>query len=474
MKPNENHIGEKRQNRFRGKAAKCLRRNSEENEREHPGSEKAEHLNKAIRFDLSFYLSETHKKTAQIEFKRLSTQGKKQDNKFKAFEILLANLFRKPKTPIRISLNKNDWKKTIYNKYPISYQSIRDSIDILVYNKFIIMDIGLHKIPNKLNKQTRIEATEELLKLFPQYEAGVLSKPIELVILKGEKEVVKDKNGKPVKDKNGNRKVLKRKQIDYKDSEQTQKVRQFIWGIRDILTTVNDVNSKADIRYEEFKLNANLVAVFIEKFTWGGRLQTRGFSHYQGLSGKETEEKENERDKITINGDSTVELDYGSLHPNLLYAAEGIQYKKDPYRVVDEREELRPLLKAILLRMINGKSAYHVRSSVINFLQDKKNKKFYDLVFDMDIDIADLIDKFMEVHEPIAHYLCSGKETGMELMNKDAKIARDIVNHFGKKGIPILCIHDSFRVQKQHRDELFMVMKKTYQKHNKGFEITVK
>ena len=84
-----------------------------------------------------------------------------------------------------------------------------------------------------------------------------------------------------------------------------------------------------------------------------------------------------------------------------------------------------------------------------------------------------LIQKFFEVHQPIAHHFCKGKETGMRIMNKDSKIALDVVNHFAKQNIPILAIHDSFIVQKQYRDELFFLMKNTYQKHT-GFTINVK
>lgn len=83
------------------------------------------------------------------------------------------------------------------------------------------------------------------------------------------------------------------------------------------------------------------------------------------------------------------------------------------------------------------------------------------------------IDKFTERHQPIAHYFCKGKQTGLKIMNRDSRIALEVVNHFGKKGIPILSIHDSFIVQKQYRDELYDVMITTYHKVT-GFEITVK
>ena len=79
----------------------------------------------------------------------------------------------------------------------------------------------------------------------------------------------------------------------------------------------------------------------------------------------------------------------------------------------------------------------------------------------------------MEQHSEIAKYFCQGKKTGMEIMNKDAMIALDVVNYFAKQDIPILPIHDSFIVQEQHRRELYNTMKRVYRKHT-GFRIQIK
>ena len=74
---------------------------------------------------------------------------------------------------------------------------------------------------------------------------------------------------------------------------------------------------------------------------------------------------------------------------------------------------------------------------------------------------------FFDVHKSIAHYFCNGKESGLRIVNKDSKIALDIINHFVKQGRPILCIHDSFIVEQKYKNELKNVMKKTYTKHTK-------
>jgi hypothetical protein len=94
--------------------------------------------------------------------------------------------------------------------------------------------------------------------------------------------------------------------------------------------------------------------------------------------------------------------------------------------------------------------------------------------------IKELKEKIMDVHKPIARYLCKGKETGLKLMNKDSKIALDVINHFIKQRIPILCMHDSFIVERKYADELEKVMKNTYAKytqlpdHPAGFQCKVK
>lgn len=395
--------------------------------------ESGEFLQNAVKFNCDHYLNENYKTTTKILFDSLPLSGSyKQDERLIAFEIVIANLLYQRKKPIRISLNANNWTKTRYNQ--IGYTIIKDLIKTFSDTKLIIMEKG-YKF-EKDSKETRIFATKQLLDLFPEYNIGVASNPIELVVLK-------DSKGKLV---------------DYKDTAET-------WRIRDVLKQVNEVNRKADIRLGRYKLNANLVAIFIERFTWYGRLHTRGYRHYQGIPSLE-------RKEITINGDSTVELDFSGLHPNLLYADVGIQNEKDPYSIIDERSEVRLFLKIILLCMINSNDYNDAQRGANNWLL--KHREILIQLKAIGITRAGpLMAKFIQEHKLIAHYLCSGNHTGMKLMNKDSKIALDVIIHFGKKGIPILSIHDSFIVQIQYRDELYEVMKNTYLKHT-GFNIKVK
>jgi hypothetical protein len=288
----------------------------------------------------------------------------------------------------------------------------------------------------EVTRKTRIWATRKLLDLFPTYSNCVTSKPLELVILRNDR----------------------KKEIDYKDTAET-------WRIRTILKRVNEVNRKADILCEGYKLNADLVAIFTRKFTLYGRLHTRGFKHYQGLPG-------NDRKGITINREETIELDFKGFHPCILYAAEGIQYNEDPYSAIDNRGEVRRFLKQILINMINSKNDRQAELASNNYLFENHIER--EKLAALGITRAKpLIESFKRVHRPIAHYFCSGAETGLRIMNKDSKIALTIINHFAKQNITILCLHDSFIVQRKYREELYQVMKNTYNRFT-GFEIQIK
>jgi hypothetical protein len=385
-----------------------------------------------VAFDPGFYLDKEYKDIAARLFNDLllGQQGYKMQQKLFDFEILISNLLKQRKA-ISISLNRNNWKQTKHNK--ISYFII-ELIRILKEKDLLGINPGYYT-PHE-SRFTRIRATDKLLSYFPKTPSGVLWAPVQLVELRDGEDKLKD----------------------YKDTAET-------WRIRSILQRINEVNSKVDIRYHKHKLNAFLVAIFIERFTWYGRLHTRGFMHYQGLS-------KEERKDITINGDQTIELDYSGLHPNLLYAWEGIKRLEDPYSVVDKRPEARDFLKHMLICMINSKDKATAEKAANYWLLQHHTER--EQLKEIGITCArPFIDKFFEVHQRIAHYFCKGKDTGMQIMNKDSKIALDIVDHFAKKNIPILAIHDSFIVQKQYRTELYEVMQNTYQNHT-GFRIRIK
>lgn len=349
-----------------------------------------------------------------------------------SLQVLCANLVQSKRPPVTVSLNVNDWSKTSHQ--PIG-KSVIKIINSLNDHGFLILKKGYRM--KTASKLSRVWATEKLLQYLPRQSNLVIHRPIQLVELRDEKGKLKD----------------------YKDTAETYRIRR-------ILKLVNEVNGEADIRYLKNKLSAHLYAIFRKRFTLYGRLHTRGISHYQQFS-------EDERDEITINGDPVIELDFSGLHPHLLYAKEGIQFLGDPYSIVDNRPEARRFLKIILLALLNSNDEVTAVKAANYFLY--RNPTDWWILKELKVPKAKvLIEAFKTAHAPIAHYFCTGKDTGLRIMNLDSKIALDIINHFAKQGIPILSVHDSFIMQRPYKAELKHVMQTAYRKHTGGFRCPIK
>ena len=63
-----------------------------------------------------------------------------------------------------------------------------------------------------------------------------------------------------------------------------------------------------------------------------------------------------------------------------------------------------------------------------------------------------LLDQFIEENKPIEQQLCTDK--GVELMAIDGRITTRIIEHFTRKKIPVLTVHESYVIQSQYEQEL--------------------
>ena len=149
------------------------------------------------------------------------------------------------------------------------------------------------------------------------------------------------------------------------------------------------------------------------------------------------------RARINIDDEPTVEVDFVGLHIAILYAEAGKKLNFDPYLVSDKNllsyppKLRRKLTKALALIAINAKDktkayqafregfpAKHLGSRISNGVLDK------------------LLTAFLD-RNPIL----KGKmftDQGIRLMHLDGQITSRIHNHFTKKGIPVLSVHDSY------------------------------
>jgi len=313
---------------------------------------------------------------------------------------------------------------------------------MLHHNGLIEVRKGYGHVIKGRAQRTKIWPTERLLEAFaPVRLEDCVFAPVELVNLR---------------DEDGNA-------IDYRDNRETRRVRE-------ILRKANTVTDAALVQYVDpqskmaYRLETRLYCVYNRNFKHGGRFYTREKDGYQQLS-------EEDRACIHIDGQPTVELDFCGLHPRLLYAWEGIQYDDDPYDAVTNDPQLRPVIKNLLLILLNADSEVMAVRAGNKYLFD--NRKYYQRLSSRSLTVKDdLLPMFTTAHRPISKYFCTG--TGLSIMNTDAKIAMNVIAHFTNDEIPILAIHDSFIVQREHRHQLRKAMKEAYRKQTGGFRCPIR
>ena len=361
-------------------------------------------------------------------------------DKNRQLEIIIANILHacsiEHGKALRVSLNCNDYTGNNRVYKFLSYKILADIINALDKYHLIKKHTGF-QVKNKA-RQTRIVATTKLIDLFKYIPTNELpyvvgSQANSLVILRNE-----DKE-----------------EISYTATPLTK-------NRTARLERINAVNKRFKVTYHNNRLSTDLHAVFNVDFEHGGRLYTSGFGH-QGL-------QSDRRKLIKIDGQETVEIDFKAFHIMMLYAEKGIQLEDDPYLKISTNDKLRPIVKKSLLLIINAdteeKATMRIHYEVYHELM------MGDLFTKLNLTPKKLVSRCKFAHPEIKDSFGTG--AGRRLMAKDAEIAMDVMEHFTNTDRPILPIHDSFIVQREHKDELEKVMKATYSKHFKGYTIEVK
>lgn len=97
------------------------------------------------------------------------------------------------------------------------------------------------------------------------------------------------------------------------------------------------------------------------------------------------------------------------------------------------------------------------RKSAYSGFRAEKNREQRSLPKDQKISytnnlLKQLLDQFIEENKPIEHHLCTDK--GVELIAIDGRITTRIIEHFTRKKIPVLTVHESYVIQSQYEQEL--------------------
>lgn len=187
--------------------------------------------------------------------------------------------------------------------------------------------------------------------------------------------------------------------------------------------------------------SVRLTRIFKTNWASGGRLYG-GF--WQNL-GKRY------RRHLTIDGLPTVELDYGRLHPTLLYAQAGLALEVDPYLPDGFDPGLRDLGKGTFGRFLNSKTV--VNPSTMGRPADAPDslsltdfRRFAQALFDM--------------HEPIWSAFGTNASVGLQYL--DSEILLRVLQRMNALGAVALPVHDSVIVARPWGHNLEQAMKDAY------------
>ena len=157
------------------------------------------------------------------------------------------------------------------------------------------------------------------------------------------------------------------------------------------------------------------------------------------------------RPHITIDGQPTVELDYKTLHPRLLYHREGRPLDFDPYNL--------PALPSDRVRELGKKTFNRLLNTTSKKVRDRLRVRAApgdNLVLPKGWTFEMYVDALVERLAPIHKWLGTG--VGVHLQREDSDLALAVLQKMEDAAVVVLPIHDSFMVAEQHKDLLWTAM----------------
>jgi len=312
-----------------------------------------------------------------------------------------------------------------YNSTGVGIRPFRYAVDLLEKAGFLICTIGFKGRWNATGIASTFRPSKSLIAWFKSNTEDLWACPTsqdrELICLKKEDTLV-----------------------DYSDFPLQRKYREE-------LQLINSVNAKHTFSYQEYQ-NTNGTKIpsgktirpapiateyqryFNEGWTTGGRL----YSSLSSIS-------KNERRSLRIDGEPTVELDYGSLHLRLMYSeASVIAPDSDLYTISTYPREI---MKMVALRVANCQSRNAALHSIV---LEGHSKETAD----------EMLTSFEKAHSAIADQFYS--EFWRIGMFIESCIGIAVMTHFAKSGKPIINIHDGFRVKAEDEQLLRQCMNQYY------------
>lgn len=238
---------------------------------------------------------------------------------------------------------------------------------------------------------------------------------------------------------------------------------------------INEANSRHVVTLDGRRLDTHESVIYGTE-TRNGRLEIasdrngRCYSMRHGIQALHRDD----RSRVLIDGRRTVEVDYSSLHPHILYALNGLDCRGDVYDVGRwwqkwglGRDEARLACKMMMLRVINARRrivAMYSFKRAWNAMNGVAKGDYIPWMYE-------LYDAIARRHRAIAHEFCTGR--GVYLMNMDGRLIREVCHRLAREGMCALAVHDSVVVESRHARKVAGIMREEYSKMF-GKRITVR
>ena len=337
---------------------------------------------------------------------------------------------------------KNSKKSRYRSLKGFSYNYTMAIIDYLEETKMINNYIG----DKYKNTESIMTATNKMISEIKNLN---ISKPYlfkELVVLKASKKTNKNKPRLEYSDDKITNKI--REEIEFINTELTKYKFNLIWDFDEENNKKLWKDFKVFFR-NKYKYNWN--DLFYDKMRYH-----RSFSDNFNLGGRwygiwpQDHCPKHLRKYICIDDNRSVELDFKSIHPSILFSMENLDIPEDCYQLDNYDISDRPIIKNALMRMLNSDS----RINALNSLRNEFNKG--ELGYTENVPTCEnkhlnpILDDLFIKHESISKYFYS--DIGKFLQYKDSELAKSIMFSLFKINIPNICIHDSFIVRKFDKD----------------------
>lgn len=364
-------------------------------------------------------------------------------------QLVLVNLFRADlleETPyIAYQRDNNAFGPgTRYYELGIKRAPLKRVTDWLAAHDYTAGRKGIQYPDGGFGRITRMRATPKLRKLFEKYswQSTMLKSKLraEVIVLKDSDKV----------------------EIAYADTPETKKMRRAVETVNEFLSTVR-IHIRGRLRpvgYYHRVFNQS-------SFAFGGRWYGHWILNLKNDPEKagrfHTREQLVKRGLLTLNGETTVELDYHALHLIMLYHKMGLQAAYDDSYDLSQYgygREYRSFIKKSAMCLINNDSEESARKAINSMTY---SKEFRGLPA---VDPVHLMRVLKEHYQHISHLLF--KNAGASLQREDSEITETIMLHFVELGIPCLCLHDSYIVPRSSKNELIDTMVAAYQRKFPG------